>query len=106
MLDNLGTLERTYSSGALRAAHVGQTVTLMGWEARRRDFGPLLFIDLRDRAGVTQIVFNAESYPDLHAKAKQARTEYVIAVTGEVVLRDENMRNLKIATGEVELRAR
>ncbi len=106
MLDNLGNLERTYSSGALRPEHVGQTVTLMGWVARRRDFGPLLFVDLRDRDGVTQIVFNEESYPELHAKAKQARTEYVIAVTGEVVLRDEKMRNLKIATGEVELRAR
>jgi aspartyl-tRNA synthetase len=106
MLDNLGNLERTHSCGALRAEHVGQKVTLMGWVARRRDFGPLTFFDLRDRDGVTQVVFNAETAPEAHAKAKQPRGEYVIAITGEVVLREEGQRNPKITTGAVEVQAR
>ncbi|MCA1566310.1 MAG: aspartate--tRNA ligase [Acidobacteria bacterium] len=106
MLDNLGNLERTHSCGQLRAEHVGQTVTLMGWVARRRDFGPLTFFDLRDRDGITQVVFNEETAREAHAKAKQPRGEYVIACTGEVVLREEGQRNPKIATGAVEVQAR
>ncbi|HEY0080210.1 MAG TPA: aspartate--tRNA ligase [Pyrinomonadaceae bacterium] len=106
MLDNLGELERTHSCGGLRAEHVGQTVVLMGWVARRRDFGPLTFFDLRDRDGITQVVFNEETAPGAHAKAKEVRGEYVIAVTGEVVLRQEGQRNPKITTGEVEVQAR
>jgi aspartyl-tRNA synthetase len=105
MLDNLGNLERTHSCGALRAEHVGQTVVLMGWVARRRDFGPLTFFDLRDRDGITQVVFNEETAREAHAKAKQPRGEYVIAITGQVVLREEGQRNPKIATGEVEVQA-
>jgi aspartyl-tRNA synthetase len=106
MLDNLGNLERTHSCGELRAEHVGQAVTLMGWVARRRDFGPLTFFDLRDRDGITQVVFNAETEGSAHAKAKQPRGEYVIAITGEVVLREEGQRNPKIRTGDVEVQAR
>jgi aspartyl-tRNA synthetase len=106
MLDNLGNLERTHSCGELRAEHVGQTVVLMGWVARRRDFGPLTFFDLRDRDGLTQVVFNEETAREAHAKAKQPRGEYVIAITGEVVSRAEGQRNPKIATGEVEVQAR
>jgi aspartyl-tRNA synthetase len=106
MLDNLGNLERTHSCGALRAEDVGKNVTLMGWVARRRDFGPLTFIDLRDRDGVTQVVFNEETAPEAHAKAKDVRGEYVIAVTGELVLREEGRRNPKLQTGEVEVSAR
>ena len=106
MLDNLGDLQRTHSCGGLRKEDVGKTVTLMGWVARRRDFGVLTFIDLRDRAGITQVVFNADDAADAHAKAKDVRGEYVIAVVGEVLLRDESQRNQKIATGEVEVRAR
>ncbi|HEX9918583.1 MAG TPA: aspartate--tRNA ligase, partial [Pyrinomonadaceae bacterium] len=105
MLDNLGNLERTHSCGQLRAEHVGQMVVLMGWVARRRDFGPLTFFDLRDRDGITQVVFNEETAREAHAKAKQPRGEYVIACTGEVVLREEGQRNPKIATGEVEVQA-
>jgi aspartyl-tRNA synthetase len=77
----------------------------MGWVARRRDFGLLTFIDLRDREGITQVVFNEESAPEAHAKAKDVRGEYVISVTGEVLLRQEGQRNPKIATGDVEVRA-
>jgi len=106
MLDNLGNLQRTHSCGVLRKEDVGKNVTLMGWVARRRDFGELTFVDLRDRDGVTQVVFNAENSPEANAKAKDVRGEYVIAVVGEVVLRDESARNPKLATGEVEVQTR
>ena len=105
MIENLGNRERTHSCGALRQQHAGQRATLMGWCARRRDFGPLTFIDLRDRDGLTQIVVNQEKAPDAHAKAKDARTEYVLAVIGDVVLRDESARNPKLSTGDVEVQA-
>ncbi|HEU4477397.1 MAG TPA: aspartate--tRNA ligase [Pyrinomonadaceae bacterium] len=105
MLDNLGNLQRTHSCGALGKDDVGQSVTLMGWVARRRDFGVLTFIDLRDRAGITQVVFNADDDATTHAKAKSLRGEYVIAVQGEVLLREESQRNPKLSTGEVEVRA-
>ncbi|MGH9905474.1 MAG: OB-fold nucleic acid binding domain-containing protein, partial [Pyrinomonadaceae bacterium] len=106
MLDNLGNLQRTHSCGTLRPEDVCKTVTLMGWVARRRDFGVLTFFDLRDRDGLTQVVFNAESSPAAHTRAKEVRGEYVIAVVGEVVLRDEGARNPKLATGDVEVHAR
>jgi aspartyl-tRNA synthetase len=105
MLDNLGELERTHSCGALRKEDVGKAVTLMGWVARRRDFGVLTFFDLRDRDGITQVVFNGEDTGEAHAKAKDVRGEYVIAVSGKVVLRDESSRNPKLSTGDVEVRA-
>ncbi|MDX6710637.1 MAG: aspartyl-tRNA synthetase [Blastocatellia bacterium] len=106
MLDDLGNLERTHSCGELRSTNIGETVVLMGWVARRRDHGPLTFVDLRDRDGVTQVVFNEETAPEAHAKAKELRGEYVIAVTGEVVPRDESQHNPKLATGEIEVQAR
>jgi len=106
MLDNLGQLERTHSCGELRTGDIGKQVTLMGWVAKRRDFGELTFVDLRDRDGITQVVFNAKDATQAHAKAKEIRGEYVIAVTGEVVARDENTRNPKISTGDVEVHAR
>src|SRR4029450_8277638 len=106
MLDNLRNLERSHSCGALRASDIGKQVVLMGWVAKRRDFGELTFIDLRDRAGITQVVFNAENAPDAHAKAKELRGEYVIAVAGDVVAREENTRNPKITTGDIEVHAR
>ena len=105
MIENLDDLERSHSCGALRKEHVGQCVTLMGWCARRRDFGPLTFIDLRDRDGITQIVVNQEKAQNAHAKAKEIRNEYVLAAIGDVVLRDEGARNPKLATGEIEVQA-
>src|SRR5881396_1303679 len=105
MIENLNNRQRTHSCGALRKENVGERATLMGWCARRRDFGPLTFIDLRDRDGLTQIVVNQEKAPQAHAKAKEVRGEYVIAAIGEVVLRDESARNPKLATGDVEVQA-
>src|SRR5918992_1721864 len=105
-LDHLGELERTHSCGELRAGDAGREVVLMGWVATRRDFGPLTFVDLRDRDGLTQVVFDEESAPAAHARAKEVRGEYVVAVSGEVVLRAEGQRNPKLPTGEVEVAAR
>ena len=87
MLDTLGTLERTHTCGELRESHVGEQVVLMGWVAKKRDFGVFTFIDLRDRDGVTQIVLSSETAPDAHSKAKNLRGEFVLAVKGEVVSR-------------------
>jgi aspartyl-tRNA synthetase len=89
--------------GALRASDAGKKAVLMGWVNRRRDHGNLLFVDLRDRAGVTQVVVNAERDAAIHEKAAALRNEYVIAVTGTVKLRDSNTVNKNMATGEVEL---
>src|SRR4030095_4133776 len=78
----------------------------MGWVASRRDFGELTFVDLRDRAGITQVVFNSQDAPDAHTKAKELRGEYVISVSGGVVSRAESTRNPRIATGDIEVHAR
>jgi aspartyl-tRNA synthetase len=89
--------------GALRAGDAGQKAVLMGWVNRRRDHGNLLFIDLRDRTGITQVVINAERDGALHEKSQALRNEYVIAVTGTVKRRDANTVNPHMPTGEVEL---
>jgi len=78
----------------------------MGWVAKRRDFGELTFVDLRDREGITQVVFNSQDAPEAHTKAKDLRGEFVIALSGEVVSRAENTRNPRLATGEIEVHAR
>jgi aspartyl-tRNA synthetase len=103
LLDFLGDLRRSHMCGALRASAAGQKVVLMGWVNRRRDLGNLVFIDVRDRTGVTQVVCNKEKNPALHEKASQLRNEYVIAVIGTVMLRDSNTINKNIPSGEVEL---
>src|SRR5450432_3128887 len=89
--------------GALRSSDAGKKAVLMGWVNKRRDHGSLLFIDLRDRSGVTQVVLNAEGNAAIHEKAGALRNEYVIAVTGTVKLRDANTVNANMPTGEVEL---
>jgi aspartyl-tRNA synthetase len=89
--------------GVLRASEAGKKAVLMGWVNRRRDHGNLLFIDLRDRTGVTQVVFNTDRDKAIHEKAGSLRNEYVIAVTGTVKLRDTNTINPNMPTGEVEL---
>ena len=104
MLDVLGNLERTHSCGELREDDVGKQVVLMGWVAKKRDFGVLTFIDLRDREGVTQVVMNEDDAGEAHQKAKYLRGEFVIAVKGEVVMR-EGTHNAKLATGDIEVHA-
>ena len=89
--------------GALRPSDAGKKAMLMGWVNKRRDLGSLIFVDLRDRTGVTQVVINAERDAAIHKKAEALRNEYVIAVTGTVKLRDASTVNKNIATGEVEL---
>jgi aspartyl-tRNA synthetase len=89
--------------GALRLSDSGQKATIMGWVNKRRDLGSIIFIDVRDRSGVTQVVFDAASNATLHAKAETLRNEYVVAVTGHVTKRDSATVNKNIPTGEVEL---
>ena len=96
---------RTHTCGELRTAHIGQSVTLCGWVDTYRDFGGLVFIDLRDRYGMTQVVFNP-SLAEMHAVARSLRNEDVIRVTGEVVARPADMQNLKLSTGEIDLKGR
>jgi len=105
-LDLLGDRQRTHRCGELRKADAGQTVFLAGWVDRRRDLGNLIFLDLRDHTGVTQVVFNRESSPEAHHKAWEVRGEYVVGVEGEVILRLPETVNPQIPTGEVEVRAR
>ena len=104
MLDVLGNLERTHNCGELREASVGEQVVLMGWAAKKRDFGVFTFIDLRDRYGLTQIVVSSDAAKAAHAKAKEVRGEFVIAVKGEVSRRDDGTRNAKLATGDIEVK--
>ena len=103
MLDFLGNLQRTHCCGELRASDAGRDATIMGWVHRRRDLGNLLFLDVRDRTGIVQIVFNKETQPEAHAKAEHVRSEYVVAVEGKVVQRQKP--NPDLATGEIELMA-
>src|SRR6267154_5624540 len=101
VLDFLGDLRRTHYCGELRAKHEGHEAVVMGWVARRRDLGNLLFLDVRDRTGIVQVVFSKETQPAAHAKAEQARSEFVVAVEGKVLKRQK--ANPELASGEVEL---
>ena len=103
MLDTLGNLKRSHYCGELRASDADKDVVLMGWVHRRRDLGQLIFIDLRDRAGIAQIVFNKELHPDAHKKAEELRSEFVVAVEGKVIGRQKS--NPEIPSGEVEVMA-
>jgi aspartyl-tRNA synthetase len=101
VLESLGTLQRTHYCGNLRAADADKDVVLMGWVHRRRDLGNLIFIDLRDRTGLAQIVFNKEHHAAAHARAEELRAEFVVAITGQVVKRQK--ANPDLASGEVEI---
>src|SRR5579884_4402906 len=101
-LDFLGELRRTHTCGQLRASDAGKRVVLMGWVHRRRDLGGVIFIHLRDRDGVTQIVFRADRDPELLRKAETLGSEYVIAVEGRVEKRSADTVNTTIETGEIE----
>jgi aspartyl-tRNA synthetase len=103
LLDFLGRLQRTHTCGELRAGDAGKPVVLMGWVNRRRDHGNLIFLDLRDRFGVTQVVLDKDIAPQGHAKAEHVRPEYVVAAKGTLRRRDANAINPKMPTGEVEL---
>ncbi len=102
-MESMGSLKRTHFCDALRKENVGDEVVLMGWVLRRRDHGGVIFIDLRDRRGITQIVFNPEVNPQVHAKAHALRSEWVLAVKGKVEARPGDMANDKLATGDVEV---
>ncbi len=102
-LDFLGELRRTQMCGELRAQNTGAQVVLLGWVNRRRDLGNVIFIDIRDRSGITQLVFDKGDNPAAHEKASNLRSEFVIAAIGKVRRRDESTVNKNIATGEVEV---
>ncbi len=103
MTATLGDWRRSHTCGELRASHVGQTVTLMGWAFRWRDHGGLIFVDLRDRDGLTQCVFNPSTDAAAHAMAQHVRAEFVLAVRGTVQRRPPGTENPKLPTGEVEV---
>ena len=90
-------------AGELDAARVGDTVRVAGWVHRRRDHGGLVFIDLRDRSGILQLVFHPETAPEAHALAQRLRSEHVISVSGVVERREEGNVNPRLPTGEIEL---
>ena len=96
---------RTISCGEVRKDHIGSRVELAGWVDRRRDHGNLIFIDLRDREGLVQVVFNPETAPEQHAVAERLRSEWVVQVGGLVRARPEGAENPKLATGAIEVAA-
>jgi aspartyl-tRNA synthetase len=102
----LGDFKRTDYCGALRKEDVNRQVILLGWVQRRRDLGGLIFVELRDREGIVQVVFNPEVSPVPHEKASTLRSEYVIGVKGDVVLRPQGSENPKLDTGEIEVIAK
>jgi len=95
--------KRTHTCGQLDKSNEDQTVTLCGWMHRRRDFGGLIFVDIRDRYGLTQLIFDPEKNKEIHQKANELKSEWVISITGKVVLRQEGMANKKMKTGEIEV---
>jgi len=98
-----GVVLKTHGCGTLRAAHAGESVVLAGWVHRRRDHGQLVFIDLRDRDGIVQVVVRPDDYPEAYGIANDVRGEYVLRVAGEVVKRSEATRNPNLDTGDIEV---
>jgi len=103
LVDILGDMRRTHSCCELGAEDIGKEVILMGWVLRRRDHGGVIFVDLRDREGITQVVFNPQVDEAVHAKAHVIRNEYVLAVRGKVDPRPEGMVNPNLKTGAIEI---
>lgn len=106
MGESIYGMQRSHRCTELGTENVGQTVTVMGWTQKRRDLGGVIFIDLRDRSGILQVVFNSEAGNELFEKAEKIRGEYVLAVTGEVIRRSPETVNPKLKTGEIEVIAK
>ncbi|MBA2757898.1 MAG: aspartate--tRNA ligase [Chloroflexi bacterium] len=102
---SLATPYRSHTAGELRASDAGSTARLAGWVHRRRDHGQLIFLDLRDRYGISQVVIDRTATPEVHAAASRVRSEFVVSVSGDVALRLPGTENAKLPTGAVELRA-
>ncbi|MGL1930710.1 MAG: aspartate--tRNA ligase [Desulfotalea sp.] len=102
-MESMGSMKRTHFCDALRKEDIGKEITLMGWVLRRRDHGGVIFIDLRDRRGITQVVFNPEINKAIHEKAHSVRSEWVLAVKGRVAARPGEMANSKLDTGDIEI---
>lgn len=102
-MESMGGLKRSHYCNELQKDNVGEEVTLMGWVLRRRDHGGVIFVDLRDLRGITQVVFNPEHNADVHAKAHDLRSEWVLAVRGKVCDRPEGMANDNLQTGAIEI---
>ena len=102
---SLATAYRTHTCGELRASDAGSEATLAGWVHRRRDQGGLIFLDLRDRHGLTQVVIDKADAPEAHARASDVRNEFVVQARGSVGKRPSGTENPKLPTGEIELRA-
>jgi aspartyl-tRNA synthetase len=105
MAEALGDWKRTHTCGDLRSGDIGKEVTLMGWVAKRRDHGGVIFLDLRDRNGLTQVVFRPDVNPQVHQKAEAIRSEFVLAVVGKVEPRPEGMANPNMDTGAIDIEA-
>ncbi len=102
-LDSMGSLRRSHGCGELSADHVGNEVVLAGWIQRRRDHGGVIFVDLRDRTGLVQVVFRPDAASEAHDRAGELRSEYVIAIRGVVQPRSEDTINRDMPTGEIEI---
>jgi len=102
-LDPLGDLRRTHFCGEVRPSDVGREIVLCGWVRKRRDHGGVIFVDLRDRTGIAQVVFKPDSAPAAHERAQAVRSEFVLAVRGRLARRDPEVVNPNLPTGEVEL---
>ena len=106
MADLLGDLKRTDYCGDLGRKDVDREVILLGWVQRRRDLGGLIFVEVRDRQGIVQVVFNGEVNPEAHEKAQTLRSEFVVGVIGKISVRPEGTLNPKLRTGEIEVAAK
>jgi aspartyl-tRNA synthetase len=104
-LDGMAGLRRTHACGSVRPASIDDEVVVAGWVHRRRDHGGLIFVDLRDREGLVQVVFRPEQAPEAHARAHELRSEWVIAVRGKVERRSDDTINRELPTGEIEVAA-